>query len=129
MKAITNWRQASVADFEADNLLHGVTMMHVMSYKIVEMNGEYSKEFTIRRDDPNYVERVAKFFKHHIDKGIPVVMHNGIGYDVRMVEKVLKLDLSKLMVMTPWQPRGISVLNVAYMVWIASTLTTVLPSQ
>lgn len=98
MKAITNWRQASVADFEADNLLHGVTMMHVMSYKIVEMNGEYSKEFTIRRDDPNYVERVAKFFKHHIDKGIPVVMHNGIGYDVRMVEKVLGLDLSKLMV-------------------------------
>ena len=98
MKQITNWRRASVCDFEADNLLHGVTMMHVMSYKIVEMNGEYSKEFTIRRDDPNYVERVARFFKHHIDKGIPVVMHNGIGYDVRMVEKVLKLDLSQLMV-------------------------------
>ncbi len=98
MKQITNWRQASVADFEADNLLHGVTMMHVMSYKIVEMNGEFSREFTIRRDDPNYVERVAKFFKHHIDNGIPVVMHNGIGYDVRMVEKVLGLDLSKLMV-------------------------------
>lgn len=98
MKKITNWRQASVADFEADNLLHGVTKMHVMSYKIQEMNGEMSREFTIRRDDPNYVERVAKFFKHHIDKEIPIVMHNGIGYDVRMVEKVLGLDLSKLMV-------------------------------
>lgn len=98
MKQITNWRQASVADFEADNLLHGVTKMHVMSYKIIEMNGEYSREFTIRRDDPKYVERVAKFFKYHIDNGIPIVMHNGIGYDSRMVEKVLGLDLSKLMV-------------------------------
>ena len=98
MKKITNWRQASVADFEADNLLHGVTKMHVMSYQIREMNGEMSRVFTIRRDDPNYVERVAKFFKHHIDKEIPIVMHNGIGYDVKMVEKVLGLDLSKLMV-------------------------------
>jgi hypothetical protein len=98
MKKITNWRQASVADFEADNLLYGVTKMHVMSYKIREMNGEMSREFTIRRDDPNYIKRVAKFFQHHIDKEIPIVMHNGIGYDVRMVEKVLGLDLSKLMV-------------------------------
>ena len=98
MKQITNWRQASVADFEADNLLHGVTKMHVMSYQIREMNGELSKVFTIRRDDANYVERVAKFFKHHIDKGIPLVMHNGIGYDVKMVEKVLGLDLAGLMV-------------------------------
>lgn len=98
MRKITNWRQASVADFEADNLLHGVSKMHVMSYKIVEMNGEYSREFTIRRDDKDYVQRVAKFFQHHIDKEIPIVMHNGIAYDVKMVEKVLGLDLSKLMV-------------------------------
>lgn len=98
MKAITNWRQASVCDFEADNLLHGVTQVHVMSYKIREMNGEMSREFTIRRDDKDYIQRIAKFFQHHIDKQIPIVMHNGIGYDVRMVEKVLGLDLSKLMV-------------------------------
>lgn len=98
MKQITNWRQASVADFEGDGLLPTCTQMHVMSYKVIEMNGEFSREFTIRRDDPKYVERVAKFFKHHIDNGIPIVMHNGIGFDVRFVEKVLGLDLSKLMV-------------------------------
>lgn len=98
MKQITNWRQSSVCDFEADNLLHGVTQVHVMSYQIREMNGEMSRVFTIRRDDEKYVERIAKFFQHHIDKQIPIVMHNGIGYDVRMVEKVLGLDLSKLMV-------------------------------
>ena len=99
MKAITNWRQASVVDLEADGLLDTVTKMHVMSYKIRNLDGvTWSREFTIRRDDPLYKERVAKFFKHHIEKGIPVVMHNGIGYDVKMVEMVLGLDLSKLMV-------------------------------
>jgi hypothetical protein len=98
MKQITNWRQASVADFEGDGLLPTCTQMHVMSYQIREMNGQLSKVFTIRRDDENYTQRVAKFFKHHIDKGIPIVMHNGIGFDVRFVEKVLGLDLTGLMV-------------------------------
>lgn len=98
MKQITNWRQASVADLEADGLLDTVTKMHVMSYKIRQLDGTWSKEFTIRRDHPDYIERVAKFFKYHIDKKIPVVMHNGIGYDVKMVEQVLGLDLSELMV-------------------------------
>lgn len=98
MKQITNWRQASVCDLEADGLLDTVTKMHVMSYQICEMDGKLGKVFTIRRDSKNYKERVAKFFQHHIDKGIPVVMHNGIGYDVRMVEQVLGIDLSGLMV-------------------------------
>lgn len=98
MKQITNWRQASVVDFEADNLLHGATMIHVMSYKVRELNGQWSKEFTIRRDQKNYKERIAKFFQHHIDKGIPVVMHNGIGFDAKLVEKVLGISLSGLMV-------------------------------
>lgn len=98
MKQITNWRQASVADFEGDGLLPTATMMHVMSYQIREMSGELSRVHTIRRDDANYVERVAKFFKYHIDKRIPIVMHNGIGFDVRFVEKVLGLDLTGLMV-------------------------------
>ena len=98
MKQITNWRQASIADFEGDGLLPNCTQMHVMSYKIREMNGELSKVFTIRRDDKDYEQRVAKFFKYHIDKQIPIVMHNGIGFDVRFVEKVLGLDLTGLMV-------------------------------
>ncbi|AMR57671.1 putative DNA polymerase [Pseudomonas phage vB_PsyM_KIL3b] len=98
MKQITNWKQASIADFEADGLLDTVTKMHVMSYQIREMNGDLSKVFTIRRDHKNYKERVAKFFQYHIDRGIPVVMHNGIGYDVRMVEEILEIDLSGLMV-------------------------------
>lgn len=98
MKQITNWRQASIADFEADGLLDAVTKIHTMSYQIREQNGELSRVFTIRRDHKDYAQRVAKFFQYHIDKGIPVVMHNGIGYDVKMVEKILGIDLTKLMV-------------------------------
>lgn len=98
MKSITNWRQASVCDLEADGLLDTVTKMHVLSYKLRNMDGSWSREFTIRRDDENYVQRVEKFFKYHIDNNIPIVMHNGIGYDVKMVEMILGFDLSKLMV-------------------------------
>lgn len=111
MKQITNWRLASVCDFEADNLLHDVTMMHVMSFNMINEDGTRSKEFTIRRDDvPNgrtgtYKQRVVAFFKWNIDRNRPVVMHNGIGYDAKLVEKLLKpeldeagVDLSKLMV-------------------------------
>lgn len=98
MKQVTNWRLASVADFEGDGLLPTCTQMHVMSYKMRNMDGTWSREFTIRRDDEGYIDRVAKFFKYHIDKQIPIVMHNGIGFDVRFVEKVLGLNLSGLMV-------------------------------
>lgn len=96
MKQITNWRQASIADFEADGLLDTVTKMHVMSYQIREMNGELSRVFTIRRDQANYKMRIAKFFKHHIDKGIPLVMHNGIGYDAKLVGMMLAEELKEL---------------------------------
>lgn len=96
MKQITNWRQASVADFEGDGLLDTCTMMHVMSYQIREMNGEFSKVFTIRRDHKDYKMRVVKFFKHHIDKGIPIVIHNGIGFDAKFVKMILADELKAL---------------------------------
>lgn len=98
MKPITNWRQASVVDFEADGLLNEATTIHVMSYKMRNMDMSWSREFTIRRDDPTYKQRIIKFFNHHMDKNIPIVMHNGICFDVRLAEKMLGIDLSRLMV-------------------------------
>lgn len=105
MKQITNWRKATVADFEANGLLYDVTEMHVLSYKMhsPQLDGAFIEK-TIRRDSPldklgrDYKGQVAAFFQYHIDKGIPIVMHNGIGYDVKMTEKVLGIDLSDLMV-------------------------------
>lgn len=111
MKQITNWRMASVCDLEANGLLHDVSEMHVMSYKMhsPKMQGAFV-EATIRRDKVDragrdYKQQVVAFFKYHIDNGIPVVMHNGIGYDAPAVQKLLGpeleaagVDLSLLMV-------------------------------
>lgn len=91
MKTITNWQKATVADIEADNLLKEATLIHVLSY---QMEG---KDSVNSIDKKNQKERIRKFFQHHIDKGIPIVMHNGIGYDVPLVEKLLGMDLSGLM--------------------------------
>lgn len=90
MKEITNWQNATVADIEADDLLDNATLMHVLSYKMATGNEVKS----IRGDNAN---RIKKFFQHHIDNKIPLVMHNGIGYDVPLVEKLLGMDLSELM--------------------------------
>jgi len=87
MKLITNWRNATVADTESDELLEKATKIHVLSYEM-QAGGEGSF--------PDY-SRIEKFFKYHIDNGIPVVMHNGIGYDIPLVEKILGIDLSKVM--------------------------------
>lgn len=90
MKKITNWQAATVADIEADNLLKEATKIHVLSY---QMQDKEVKSI----DKERQYDRIRKFFQHHIDKGIPLVIHNGIGYDVPLVEKLLGMDLSKLM--------------------------------
>ena len=89
MKLITNWRKATVADIEADALLDDATKIHVLSYDMLGKTGSLSGE--------EESERIKKFFKHHLDNKIPIVMHNGIGYDAPLVEKLLGIDLSNLM--------------------------------
>ena len=91
MKNITNWRQATVADIESDNLLDDATLIHVLSYK---MFGKEVKSI----DKKDQYKRIAKFFQHHIHKKIPIVLHNGISFDIPLVEKILEIDLSDLMV-------------------------------
>lgn len=89
MKKITNWRNATVADFEADGFLEQAKTLHVNSFDMA--NG---KKGTIDGEDH---DRLIKFFNYHIDNGIPLVYHNGICFDVPLAEKILKIDLSKLM--------------------------------
>lgn len=104
MKPITNWRKASVADVEANGLLYTVTEMHVLSYKMHSpgLEGAFIEK-TIRRDrldakGRDYKQQVVAFLEYHIKNGIPIVMHNGIGYDAPALEKLLGIDLTKLMV-------------------------------
>ena len=89
MKKITNWRNATVADLEADALLDEATLIHVLCCemqdgKVIDIQGEEH-------------DRIKKFFQYHIDNNIPIVFHNGITFDVPLVEKLLGVDLSKVM--------------------------------
>lgn len=91
MKDITNWRRASVADVESDGLLKEVTKIHCLSHQSYLFNGPE----TIVGDDP---EELKGLLLHHAKLGIPIVFHNGISFDIPLLEKLLDIDLSKLMV-------------------------------
>lgn len=91
MKQIYNWEKATVADLEADGLLDVVTKIHVMSLQMQDKD-------IIPLDTNEECKRIKSCFQWHIDNEVPVVLHNSISYDIPMVEKVLGIDLSKLMV-------------------------------
>lgn len=90
MKKIYNWEKATVFDIEADALLDEATKMHILS---CEMSS--GKEVDIRGDKFNVFK---KFINYHLENEIPVIAHNGVLYDVPLMEKILDIDLSKLMV-------------------------------
>lgn len=90
MKKITNWRKATVADIEADNLLADATKIHVLSYQMSEKSID-----SLHGTEES--KRLLNFFLWHIENEIPIVMHNGISYDVPLMEKLYQVDLSKLM--------------------------------
>lgn len=90
MKKITNWRESTVGDLEADELLDDATLIHVLCCEMQD-----GRSITIEGSNS---ERIKAFFTYHMDNNIPVVFHNGIGYDIPLVEKLLEIDLSSLMV-------------------------------
>lgn len=90
MKAIYNWRQATVFDLESDGLLNEVSKIHVIACKLKD------KPINLIRGD-NHTQ-IKKFLQWHLDKKIPLVAHNGISYDIPAMEKILEIDLSELMV-------------------------------
>ena len=90
MKPIYNWKLATVADLESDNLLDLATKLHVLGF---QMNEKDIKTFRGSTEG----ERIVKFFQWHVDNEIPIVMHNGISFDVPLMEKLFGIDLSKLM--------------------------------
>lgn len=89
MKKIYNWDRATVSDLESDGLLREATKLHVLCCEMA--NG---KAISIKGDD---IERIKAFFQYHIDNEVPVVFHNGATFDIVLVEKLLGIDLSKLM--------------------------------
>lgn len=91
MKPIFNWEKATVSDLEADGLLDTVSKIHVMS---LQMQGKDIISLGTEQE----CKRIKDCFSYHIKNKIPMVIHNGISYDIPMVEKVLGIDLSELMV-------------------------------
>ena len=90
MKRIYNWKLATVADLESDNLLDKATKLHVLGF---QMDSKELKTFRGSTES----QRIVKFFQWHVDNEIPIVMHNGISFDVPLMEKLFGIDLSKLM--------------------------------
>jgi hypothetical protein len=89
VKEIFNWQNATVSDIESDNLLDEVTLIHVLSYEM-----QSGRVGDLKGVD---IEKLNNFFKWHIDNKTPIVMHNGIGYDIPLAEKILNIDLKDLM--------------------------------
>lgn len=93
---ITNWDKATVADLEANGLLDTISKIHIIGFQMHNM------------DTPKYIlgsekERMVNFFKWHEDNNIPIVFHNGVGYDKRACEKVLGIDLNGVQIIdTLW---------------------------
>lgn len=90
LKSIFNWKVATVADLESDNLLEGATRLHVLGF---QMDMKEVRVFSGSTES----ERIVKFFQWHVENEIPIVMHNGVSFDVPLMEKLFKIDLSKLM--------------------------------
>jgi len=90
LKKITNWRSATVADFEADGLLDEATKLHVLSY---QLDGKGVNSFHGTEE----ADRIKAFFRYHLEKKVPIVMHSGISYDIPLAEKLLDIDLSEIM--------------------------------
>ena len=90
MKLIKNWELATVFDIEADGLLEEATLFHVLSFEMAD-----GKKGNIDGEDH---ARFRRFLEYHINNEIPVVAHRGILFDVVLCEKLLGMDLSKLMV-------------------------------
>jgi hypothetical protein len=89
MKAITNFRKATVADVEA-NGLDDATKLHILSCTL-----EGDKRYNIRGSNH---DKLRQFLKYHLKNKIPIVMHNGICYDIPLLSRLLGIDLSELMV-------------------------------
>lgn len=93
---IPNYEKATVADLEADGLLDTISKIHIVGFQMYH------------QDKPSYIfgenqDRIAAMLDWHIENKIPMVFHNGIGYDKRALEIVLGKDLSELMIIdTLW---------------------------
>lgn len=92
MKQIFNYKKATVLDIESDGLLDEATKIYIVGFQM-----HNHKDVKVFWGDTQE-DRIKALFQWHIDNQIPVVAHNGITYDIPLIEKLYGMDLSNLMV-------------------------------
>lgn len=92
MKNIYNYKKATVFDLETDGLMDTVSKIYICGYKM------YNQDKVNVFWGDSQESRIRAMLQWHIDNKIPMVCHNGITYDIPVLEKVYNIDLSELMV-------------------------------
>lgn len=92
MKKIYNYKKATVFDLETDGLIDTVSKIYICGYKM------YNQDKVNIFWGDKQENRIRAMLQWHIDNKIPMVCHNGITYDIPVLEKVYNIDLSELMV-------------------------------
>lgn len=92
MKQIFNYKKATVLDIESDGLLDEASKIYIVGFQM-----HNHKDVKVFWGDTQE-DRIKALFQWHIDNQIPVVAHNGICYDIPLIEKLYGMDLSNLMV-------------------------------
>lgn len=91
MKQIKNYKRATVCDLETDGLLESVSKIYICGYKLE------GKPISVLWGD-NEEDRIRAMLKWHNDTETPIAGHNFQTYDIPVLEKLYKIDLSELMV-------------------------------
>lgn len=89
MKKIFNWRNATVGILSLMDCWMwpskaSCTLLPDARKGCIELQCQYAREL-----------RIKAFFQWHIDNQVPVVFHNGVWFDIPLVEKLYGMDLSK----------------------------------
>src|SRR5699024_6901147 len=91
MKQIKNYKRATVCALETAGLLESVPKIYSCGYKLE------GKPISVMWGD-NEEDRIRAMLKWHNDTETPIAGHNFQTYDIPVLEKLYKIDLSELMV-------------------------------
>jgi DNA polymerase I-like protein with 3'-5' exonuclease and polymerase domains len=86
------YKEATVMDIESDGLLDKATKIYILGFKM------YNKKVVNTFWGDTQEDRIKAMLSWHTENKIPVVCHNAKTFDIPLLEKLYKLDLSDLVV-------------------------------
>ena len=91
LRVVTTHKNPTICDIESDGLLDEATKLHVVGFK---MHGRGINFL----HGTKQIDRIKDFLNYHIENKVPIVFHNGICFDIPLLEKLLEVDLKELIV-------------------------------